>query len=323
MKYLFSDYDLLRSVTLRRDRSISFSMMRHEFTLNHGNLITPACMMHALRGLASGGYITVEAPDGVINGSDPVVCLTEKGRAMRAEVNGKDAIQNELDFCALDRPDVTVGKDWMPDFPYPDACYCNGFFEESLQYPTFTVTELDNGGFRLTVHHHEDLHEYPIDPDEALYSFETSPEKRSSTPTYSVSVEGTGEQILRFFTDLLDATLLLIDDPLRPRNVSICGTDASLLLSLTTKLLPRKVNPRITVKVHSGEISAERADGALHVFRTDSTVLSFSMENAFTFCYNCVLRSAAACPHLLTEEHFEKVSALHRRVLPHVQKRSL
>lgn len=322
MKYLFSDYDIFRGITLRRDVHRPLNNFTLTFSRLHGNLITPDCIMHALRGLASGGLIQVEAPNGIIGRYTCTVSLTEKGRSLRTEVNGKDPIQNELEFCAMDRPAITVGEEWVAQFPFADACECNVFYKESRIYPTFTFEPLDTDSFLLTLHHPSHFHpgEPDFDPDEVLHPFVLPDKRTKPVSAYSVSLTVTKEQATAFLTELLDAATELFRRSDHVRKIAITGKEASLLLTVKSYLLPVKPQCVMTATVLSDSAVAKDSKDSPLTFRKGEEVMIIHKKKRSDFAYDCVLRSAVACPSLLTEEHFLRISTLHREVLPFIKR---
>lgn len=322
MKYLFSDYDVFRGITLRRDVHLPLDNYILTFSRLHGNLITPDCIIHALRGLASGGLIHVEAPNGIIDRYTCTVALTEEGRLWRTEVNGKDPIRNELEFCTMDRPAVTVGEEWVAQFPFSDACKCHEFYKESRIYPTFTFEPLDTDRFLLTLHHPAHLHscDLDFDPDEVLHPFVLPDNGKKTASAYSVSLTVTREQATAFLTELLDAATEFFRCSHGVGKITITGREASLLLTVKSYPLPVKPQCVMTATVLSDSAVAKDNKDSPLTFRKGEKVMIIHKKKSSDFVYDCVLRSAVSCPSLLTEELCLRIGTLHRVVLPFIKR---
>ena len=322
MKYLFSDYDMFRGITLRRDVHLPLDNYTLTFSRLHGNLITPDCIIHALRGLASGGLIHVDVPNGIIDRYTCTVALTEKGRLWRTEVNGKDPIQNELEFCAMDRPAVTVGEEWVTQFPFADACECNELYKESRIYPTFTLEPMDTDRFLLTLHHPAHLHpcNHDLDPDEILHPFVLPGNGKKTASAYSVSLSVTREQITAFLAELLHAATELFRCSDSVRKITITGREASLLLTVQSHPLSVKSPCSVTTTVLSDSAIAKDDEDRPLTFRKGEEVMAFRKKRISDFIYDCVLCSAVSCPSLLTEELCQGIGTLHREILPFIKR---
>lgn len=299
MKYLFSDFYLLCGAADGACRTVGDAYASMSAAL--GSPASAAGLLHALRGLAAGGYVTLSPEDGrVIHPLTPLA-ITEAGRGAVAISplrkllgEAKAMAKNELRFCSLDRPLCDgVGEDWWVD---PDAfarLSADALQRGDLLLPLFSIGE-DN----LTVHHPSDTPEE--DPD--------APEQVSA-----LSIAGDPALIRAGLADLLEAAHALLTDTPRTRKVALHGADRSLVVTLSLAGSEQGTVLRMSVSriLFNRKRFLGKRDSDLDYAQCSDPLLVTEMGNALHFAAR-LLPCAASAPMHLTEEMAEVVSALHR-----------
>ena len=312
MNYHFLDFSLLQSIPGKTGGALS--NVYRALCADQQAPIPAACLLHSLRGLSAGGYITMEPENGVLTVSTPVA-LTDKGReaitpkGLSKLLNeSKATAKKELAFCDIQRPTKEVEHTWTVETEGFNAILREFYERRVVSLPTFEVTDLGDGYAKLTVHHPNDdpAGEYDardIDPDAAEL-------------TSSASATGTEEQIKEGLRDLIDTAYLLVTEAPRPRKVALHGGDGSLLISLANAANEQGlVSFRMTVsKIRfNRQRFVGKRDSDLDYAQCGDPIFIHEMADAASFCLFAVLYSAVLYPHLSDEESFAKLSVIYRK----------
>ena len=312
MNYHFLDFSLLQSIPGKTGGALS--NVYRALCADQQAPIPAACLLHSLRGLSAGGYITMEPENGVLTVSTPVA-LTDKGReaitpkGLSKLLNeSKATAKKELAFCDIQRPTKEVEHTWTVETEGFNAILREFYERRVVSLPTFEVTDLGDGYAKLTVHHPNDdpAGEYDardIDPDAAEL-------------TYSASATGTEEQIKEGLRDLIDTAYLLVTEAPRPRKVALHGGDGSLLISLANAANEQGlVSFRMTVsKIRfNRQRFVGKRDSDLDYAQCGDPIFIHEMADAASFCLFAVLYSAVLYPHLSDEESLAKLSVIYRK----------
>ena len=312
MKFQFLDFSLLQNISGKSSGTLG--NMYRALCADQQSPFSAACLLHSLRGLVSGGYITVEPENNILTVTTHVA-LTDKGReTITPKVlsklfnEAKATAKKELAFCDTERPAEEVGRDWTMETEGFDAILRELYERREVGLPMFEVTDLGNGYAKMTVHHpnddplREDGGDEIYDPDAALLS-------------YSASVAGTVDQIKVGLHDLIDTAYLLVTEAPRPRKVALHGSDSSLLISLANAANEQGlVSFRMTVskiRFNRQRFYGKR-DSDLDYAQCGDPIFILEMGGASDFCLFAVLYSAVLYPHLLGEKDFTRLSVIYR-----------
>ncbi len=311
MKYQFLDFSLLQSIPGKTGGALSD--VYRSLCADQQSPFSAACLLHSLRGLAAGGYITVEPENNILTVTTSVA-LTAKGREAitpkglsKLFNEAKATAKKELAFCDTEHPAEEAGRDWTVETEGFDNILRELRERREVGLPTFEVTDLGDGYATLTVHHPNDdpAGEYgveDIDPDAAALS-------------YSASVTGTVEQITAGLRDLIGTAYLLVTEAPRPRKVALHGGDGSLLISLANAANEQGlVSFRMTVsqiRFNRQRFYGKR-DSDLDYAQCGDPIFIHEMGCVADFCLFAVLYSAVLYPHLLGEEDFTQLSVIYR-----------
>ncbi len=311
MKYLFSDFYLLVGAADKETRTVGDA---YRLTANlMGVPVTAPCLLFSLRGLCAGGYVTVSPTDRVISVTTPI-SVTDAGKKA-ATVSGlqkffggefKAFNKNEAKFCAVERPEVTVGGDW--------AVEAEGFAEISdgmmrsrdIAYPLFELTEAGEGMLTLTVHHPSDSYS-PDDEGEDAACDPDAPEYADS-----VSVTGDTARIMQGMSDLLAAAHGLLTKP-NTRKVALHGADRSYIVTLANAASEHGTALRMTVaqiRFNRQRFYGKR-DGDLDYAQCGDPVITHEMAGAANFAAQ-LLPCAVAFPELLGRADVESIESIHK-----------
>lgn len=311
MKYLFLDFALLQSIPGKTGGTLSD--VYRALCADQQAPIPAACLLHSLRGLSAGGFITAEPENGVLTVSTPVT-LTAKGREAitpkglsKLFNEAKATAKKESAFCDTERPTEETGRDWTVETEGFDAILRDLYERREVGLPTFEVADMGDGYAKLTVHHPNDdpAGEYgveDIDPDAAILS-------------YSASVTGTTDQIAAGLRDLVDTAYLLVTEAPRPRKVALHGGDGSLLISLANAANEQGlVAFRMTVsKIRfNRQRFVGKRDSDLDYAQCGDPIFVHEMGCVADFCLFGVLYSAVLYPQLLGEDDFDRLSVIYR-----------
>ena len=279
-----------------------------------GYPVSMPCLLHAIRGLVTGGYITIEPDDGdVISAATPLT-VTPAGKKLAAispmqKLLGeyKAHLKNLVRFCDMERPDIpadalTANRDSF------EPAVTRLLRAGDISLPMFEISDAGEGFLTLTVHHpHDDpAGEYGVedmDPDSADLS-------------YSASVTGTAEQITAGLRDLIDTAYLLVTEPRRSRKVALHGGDGSLLISLANAADEQGlVSFRMTVsKIRfNRQRFVGKRDSDLDYAQCGDPIFIHEMQSAGNFAYYDVLHSVLARPDLLRAEDSRALQEICRR----------
>ena len=314
MKYHFLDFALLQSIPRKTGGDLG-SVYRN-LCADRQVPVPVACLLHSLRGLTAGGYITVESSDGFLTVTSTVT-LTDKGRdavtpkGLAKLINEEKATaKKERAFCDTDRPNGEAGSDWTVDSNGFDAILRELCERREVGFPTFEVNDLGDGFAKLTVHH-------PNDDPAGEYGAEDI-EPDSATLSYSASVTGTEEQIAAGLRDLIDTAYLLVTEAPRSRKVALHGGDGSLLISLANAANEQGlVSFRMTVSRirFNRQRFVGKRDSDLDYAQCGDPIFIHEMGNAADFCLFGVVFDTILYPHLLGEVEFDKLSVIYRNCM--------
>ncbi|MBQ9151076.1 MAG: hypothetical protein IJX72_02405, partial [Clostridia bacterium] len=211
MKYLFSDFYFLCGAADKETRTVGDAYRKMCTYLNGSS--TCNCLLHALRGLSAGGYITVEPEDHnqnqVINLNSPIT-VTEAGRKavgisplQKLLGEQKAFAKNELRFCSQERPNDPIGADWWIDSDCLERINYDGVRNDQWAMPLCTLGEMGDGYLSLTLYRSSYAYgEEDSDPD--------APELENR-----VTVMGDADRIMRGVSDLLETAHALLTEPPR------------------------------------------------------------------------------------------------------------
>ena len=221
MKYLFSDFYFLCGAADKETRTVGDAYRKMCGYLDGAS--SCGCLLHALRGLVAGGYITVEPEE---HGDNRIVTLNSPITVTKA---GREAVaisplqklfgetkaftKNEFRFCSLEYPNDPIGADWWVDGDCLERINYDGVRSDQWTMPLFTLGEVGDGYLSLTLHRsYYGYDEEDSDPD--------APEQADH-----ISVTGDATRIMAGISDLLAAVYALLTEPPRTRKVAIHGAD--------------------------------------------------------------------------------------------------
>ena len=309
MKYLFSDFYFLCGAADKETHTVGDAYRKMCAYL--GCSASCYCLLHALRGLASGGYITVEPEDHhenrVINLASSIT-VTKEGKEAVA-ISGlqklfgerKAFIKNELRFCSLERPRDPIGADWWVDGDCLERINDDGVRNDQWATPLFTLGEMGDGYLSLTLYRsYYGYDEEDSDPD--------APEQESR-----VTVMGDADRIMQGVSDLLEAAHALLTEPPRTRKVAIHGADKSLVITLAQAAGEQGAYLRMTVapiRFNRQRFYGKR-DSDLDYAQCGDPLMTLELYNLSDFAA-LVLPSMVTLPDLLSEDQLNMICALHR-----------
>ncbi len=306
MKYLFSDYYFLCGAADKETRTVGDAYRKM-----CGYLDAPAscgCLLHALRGLAAGGYITVEPEDHhgnqVVSLNSPIA-VTKAGKEAVA-ISGlqklfgerKAFVKNQLHFCSLERPDDPVGADWWVDSDALMRINCEGEHDGDWNTPLFALNDSGDGYLSMTLHHST--------CDYGVWEGESDSEREAS-----VTVTGDAARIMQGISDLLSAAHVLLTEPPRTRKVAIHGADRSLVITLAQAAGEQGSYLRMTVaqiRFNRQRFYGKR-DGDLDYAQCGDALITAEFLNARELAAR-LLPCAVALPDRLSEADLENIDTL-------------
>lgn len=314
MKYLFSDFYLLVGAADKETRTVgdAYRLMAGPM----GIPVSAPCLLFSLRGLCAGGYIHLSPTDGVITVTTPI-SVTEAGRKAAA-ISGiqkffggefKAFNKNEAKFCAVDRPEATVGEDWGVEAEGFAAISDSMMRDRDIEYPLFELTEAEEGMLTLIVHHPNDCYspdeeggeEAAYDPDAPAYAD-------------SVSVTGDTARVLQGMSDLLSAAHGLLTKP-NTRKVALHGADRSYIVTLA-RTASDEYGTALRMTVSQIRFNRQRfygkRDGELDYAQCGEPVITHENVNDATGFASLLLPCAVAFPALLGEQDVATIEAIHR-----------
>ena len=317
MNYLFSDFYLLCGVADKETRTVGDAYQEMSRLLVAP--VTASCLLHALRGLVAGGYITVSPEGGMITATTPV-SLTDAGKKA-AVVSGLQKLlgevkafnKNEMKFCGLERPDVTDTEFTLE--PAGFAAITDDMMQKrEIFYPLFELTDGGEGMLSLTVHHPGDSYSPDEDEDgEAEENSFNGFDPDSAEMAYSVSVTGSHERIMQGMSDLLSAAHALLTQPSRTRKVALHGADKSLIVTLAQAASEHGTVLRMTVEQirFNRQRFYGKRDGDLDYAQCGDPIIVHEMNGAVNFAA-LLLPCAAALPDRLGEGDLSAIDAIHK-----------
>ena len=277
-----------------------------------GYAVSMPCLLHALRGLEAGGYVTTEPTGGVVTASTPLT-VTPAGRKLAAisplqRLMGeyKAHRKNLVRFCDMERPE-TPAEGLTADGDSFAPATTRLLRAGDIALPTFEITDGEDGCLRLTVHHPGD------DPTGQYDAEDIDPD--SATLAYSASVTGTDEQIRAALHDLVETAYLLVTDP-RPRKVALHGRDGSLLIALANAADEYgTVVFRMTVsKIRfNRQRFLGKRDAELDYAQCGDPIFTHEMRSARDFALYDVFHSVLARPDLLSDGDSRTLQEILRR----------
>lgn len=314
MKYTVSDFYFLSSAHDLKARTVGEAY--ESMCTFMGQAVPMPCLLRAIRGLAAGGYITIEPEGNVISAVTPITVTAEGKKAVAIspiqKLLGQDKAhrKNELRFCDLECPPIHA-DDLTADRGSFDDCVTRLIRAGHISRPTFEIGDMDEGYCKVTVHH----------PNDGWYGMEEDGEEESDPDaaalSYSASATCTEEQAKAAVRDLVDTAYLIATEPPRARKVALHGADGSLLISLANAANEQGlVSFRMTVsKIRfNRQRFVGKRDSDLDYAQCGDPIFIHEMASAEGFAYYCVLHDMLARPDLLTEEDFDKLSVVHRAI---------
>ncbi len=313
MKYLFSDFYFLCGAAAKETRTVgdAYRVMCGYL----GGSSTCACLLHALRGLAAGGYVTVEpeahGENQVVNLDAPIT-VTEAGRkavaisALQKMLGERKAFAKNLHrFCALERPDTsTVGTDWWVDGDCLERINRESVRSGLWAMPLFELGDVGDGYLSLTLRRSS----YGYDEDD--------PDPDAPELADTVSVTGDADRIMAGVSDLLATAHVLLTQPPRTRKVAIHGADKSLVVTLTQSAGEQGSCLRMTVaqiRFNRQRFYGKR-DGDLDYAQCGDALITAEFVNAHGFTAR-LLPCTVALPERLSAEDLETVDTLCKLLL--------
>ena len=312
MKYLVSDFYFLSSAVDLKARMVGAAYECMSTFM--GYPVSMPCLLHAIRGLVAGGYLTVSPEGGVITATTAIT-VTPEGKKLAAVTpiqkllgETKAHRKNQLRFCDMERPaagedSLTADKDSFGD------CVTRLIRSGDISLPTFEISDVEEGYCKLTVHH----------PNDGFYGMDDEDEDESDPDaaalSYSASVTGTVEQIKAGLRDLVVTAHALVTEPPRPRKVALHGADGSLLISLANAANEQGlVSFRMTVSRirFNRQRFVGKRDSELDYAQCGDPIFIHEMRDAESFAFFGVAVSALARPDLLGEAELEMLSEVHR-----------
>ena len=314
MNYTVSDFYFLSSAHDLKARTVGEAY--ESMCTFMGQAVPMPCLLRAIRGLAAGGYITIEPEGNVISAVTPITVTAEGKKAVAIspmqKLLGQDKAhrKNELRFCDTECPAIPA-DDLTADGESFDDCITRLIRAGHISRPTFEIGDMDEGYCKVTVHH----------PNDGWYGMEEDGEEESDPDaaalSYSSSVTCTEEQAKAAVRDLVDTAYLIATEPPRARKVALHGADGSLLISLANAANEQGlVSFRMTVSGirFNRQRFVGKRDSDLDYAQCGDPIFIHEMASAEGFAYYCVLHDMLARPDLLTEEDFDKLSAVHRAI---------
>ncbi len=312
MKYLFSDYYFLCGAADKETRTVGDAYRKMCGYLDGSS--TCDCLLHALRGLVAGGYITVAPEDHhgnqVVSLNSPIA-VTKAGKEAVA-ISGlqklfgerKAFVKNQLRFCAQERPDDPVGKDWWVDSDCLTQINYDGVRNCEWAMPLFEVGDVGDGCLSLTLYRSSyGYGEDDTDPD--------APEQADR-----VTVTGDAERIMQGISDLLTVAHVLLTEPPRTRKVAIHGADKSLVVTLAQAAGEQGSCLRMTVaqiRFNRQRFYGKR-DGDLDYAQCGDALITAEFVNAHGFTAR-LLPCTVALPNRLSQANLENIDALCKLLL--------
>lgn len=316
MKYLLSDYYFLCGATHKETRTVG-DAYRKMCTYLNGSA-TCACLLHALRGLSSGGYISFE-PEAhgealYVNLGSPIK-VTEAGRKavavsplQRMFGERKAFVKNQLAFCSLDRPETTANDGWWVDSDCLLRINCNGVRDGEWSAPLFSLGDIGDGSLGLTLHRSGYAYtdgdgESNIDPDAA-------------EQTDRVNLSGDAESIMQGVSDLLSATHALLTEAPRTRKVALHSFDRSFIVSLAHAAGDQGSFLRMTVApiLYNRKRFYGKRDGELDYAQCGAPLITMEFSNVYELAAR-LLPLAVSLPERLSETDLETVDAISKLIL--------
>lgn len=313
MKYLVSDFYFLSSAVDLKAKTVGPAYECMSTFL--GYPASMPCLLHAIRGLVAGGYLTAESESGVISATTPIA-VTAEGKKLAAvspiqKLLGeiKAHRKNELRFCAMEYPRIST-DDLTADRESFDDCVTRLIRAGDITLPTFEISDVDEGYLKLTVHHPNDGF-YGMDDED---DDETDPDAAESS--YSASITGTEEQIKAGLRDLITTAHALVTEPPRARKTALHGADRSLLISLANAANEQGlVAFRMTVSQirFNRQRFVGKRDSDLDYAQCTDPIFIHEMRDAEGFALYGVLHSALARPDLLSEDDLTALYEIYRQ----------
>lgn len=314
MKYTVSDFYFLSSAHDLKARTVGEAY--ESMCTFMGQAVPMPCLLRAIRGLAAGGYITIEPEGNVISAVTPITVTAEGKRAVAIspiqKLLGQDKAhrKNELRFCDTECPALPA-DDLTADADSFDDCVTRLIRGGHISRPTFEMGDVDEGYCKVTVHH----------PNDGWYGMEDDGEEETdpdaASLSYSATVTCTEEQVKAAIRDLVDTAYLIATEPPRARKVAIHGADGSLLISLANASSEQgPVSFRMTVsKIRfNRQRFVGKRDSDLDYAQCGDPIFIHEMASAEGFAFYGVLHDMLARPDLLTEEELDKLSVVHRTI---------
>lgn len=313
MKYLVSDFYFLSSAVDLKAKTVgpAYECM----STFMGYPVSMPCLLHAIRGLVAGGYLTVEPDGGVISATTPIA-VTAEGKKLATVTplqkllgESKAHRKNEMRFCTIEYPrvaddDLTADKESFED------CVTRLIRRGDISLPTFEFTDVDDGYLKLTVHH----------PNDGFYGTDGEDDEEvdpdTSELSYSASVTGSEEQIKAGLRDLIATAHALVTEPPRARKAALHGADRSLLISLAHAANEQGlVAFRMTVSQirFNRQRFVGKRDSELDYAQCGDPIFIHEMRDAESFSLYGVLLSALARPDLLSEEDQAALYEIYRK----------
>ena len=309
MKYLFSDFYLLCGAADKETRTVADAYGKMCTLL--GSFSTCGCLLHALRGLVAGGYITVEPEE---HGEARYVNL---GGSIRVTAAGRKAVsisplqkllgerkafvKNQLCFCEQDRPDDPVGADWCIDGDCLERINYDGVRSGQWQIPLFTLGEMGDGYLSLTLNRasygYDDADSAPDAPEQAD----------------RVTVTGDAARVMQGISDLLAAAHALLTEPPRTRKVAIHGADKSLIVTLAQAAGEQGSCLRMTVaqiRFNRQRFYGKR-DGELDYAQCGDPLITLELSDMSSFAV-LMLPCMVTLPKRLSDANLERINALYQ-----------
>ena len=312
MKYLVSDFYFLSSAVDLKAKTVGEAY--ESMSTYMGYPVSMPCLLHTIRGLAAGGYLTVSPEGGVITATTAIT-VTPEGKKLVAVTpiqkllgETKAHRKNQLRFCDMERPAVDEDSLTADRDSFEDSV-TRLIRSGDISLPTFEISNVEEGYCKLTVHH----------PNDGFYGMDDEDEDESDPDaaalSYSASVTGTVEQIKAGLRDLVVTAHALVTQPPRPRKVALHGADGSLLISLANAANEQGlVSFRMTVsriRFNRHRFVGKR-DSELDYAQCGDPIFIHEMSDAESFAFFGVMDSVLARPDLLGEAELEMLSKVHR-----------
>lgn len=312
MKYLFSDFYFLCGAADKETRTVGDAYRKMCVYLNGSS--TCNCLLHALRGLSAGGYITVEPEDHnqnqVINLNSPIT-VTEAGRKavaisplQKLLSERKAFMKNQLRFCSLERPTNPIGGDWWIDSDCLERINYDGVRNDQWAMPLCTLGEMGDGYLSLTLYRSSYAYgEEDSDPD--------APEQENR-----VTVMGDADRIMQGVSDLLETAHALLTEPPRTRKVALHSSEQSLVVTLAHAAGEQGSFLRMTVAriLYNRKRFYGKRDGELDYAQCGAPLITLEFANIYDLTA-LLLPFAVSLPELLNETDLETIDVLSQLLL--------